>query len=200
MNDETSGQLTLTWRIPAYAQTNLWLESDSGTVQTEGEFGLFELPAPADVLTLRWGSGAGPALTQFRWGSDSLEWAGSVRVGGYVTALHITQLTGIDFPLAIVTVEGQPLKPAFQPYPNASQRQNVPYAAPDFFAGVDDDADEDVTTWLAGEDSALVGMAQDALLNNGQIYAFGSLAVEPQGWHKHFALPILLESVTLFTR
>jgi len=91
MNDELSGQLTSGWPLPGYAQGMLWLDTEAGTVQAEGAHGLFQLTAPSPLVTLRWGGEAGPALAQLRWRTDSLEWDGVVRIGGFVDALHLTE-------------------------------------------------------------------------------------------------------------
>src|SRR3954471_4373088 len=115
MNDQLSGQLG--WPIPVYARNLLWLESGAGVCKLEGAQGLFTLDAPAQVLTLRWGSAQGPALTQLRWHADSLEWDGSVRVGGYVDAMHSTELDDLPAPITILHLGGQPLKPEISAYP-----------------------------------------------------------------------------------
>ena len=63
MNDDLAGQLTSDWLIPDYAQKRLWLDSETGSAQCEGENGLFELDAPAQILTLRWNGDEGIPLT-----------------------------------------------------------------------------------------------------------------------------------------
>ncbi len=189
MNDQLSGQLG--GAIPAYARDLLWLESDSGVVKVEG--GLFTLAAPAQVLTLRWGGANGPALTQLRWRADSLEWDGSVRIGGYIDAMHVTDLG--EVPGTILHLGGQPLKPGIAGYPTRSARKHVPYPVPSFFDGIADEVTESVTTWIALEDSPVLALAQDALVSKLAVYCFGQLA---DRWHEHFALPILLEGMTLF--
>ena len=124
MNDQLSGQLG--WTIPAYARDLLWLESEAGAVRVEGAQGLFTLDAPAQVLTLRWGSADGPALTQLRWQVDSLEWDGSVRIGGYIDAMHITELDDLPAPITILHVGGQPLKPEVSAYPTRARAAQRP--------------------------------------------------------------------------
>lgn len=197
MNDETTGQLTSGWQIPAYARQLLWLTAENGSAKTAGEHGLFTLPAAAPVLTLRWGAADGAALSQLKWQPDTLAWDGTVRLGGYVEALHLTELPGIEAPVAIATVDGQPLRPHITPYPSAKQRQQ-PLARPDFFAGIDDSDDLTLTTWLISAESLLAGSLQDALTNRIRVYLFGKLPEDRSGWHKHLAMPILLEAVTLF--
>ena len=124
---------------------------------------------------------------------------GSVRIGGFVDSLHLTTVERTeDIAVALLTVGGQPLKPTFSPYPDMHDRHRVPYPVPSFEDGLADDIAEDVTTWLAPEDSALVTMAQDAMMNKLRVHCFGHLAPAAGGWHWHFGLPILLESLTLF--
>ncbi|MBI1259537.1 MAG: hypothetical protein GC204_18880 [Chloroflexi bacterium] len=195
MNDQLSGQLG--WTIPLYARNLLWLESEAGVVKVEGAQGLFTLEAPAEVLTLRWGSAEGPALTQLRWQADSLEWDGSVRIGGYIDSMHITELDDLPAPITILQLGGQPLKPAVNAYLPRAARRSIPYPVTSFFDGLAE-VDETVTTWMAFEDSAALILAQDALVSKLPVYCFGHMAEQEAGWHDLFALPIALEAMTLF--
>ena len=198
MNDELTAQLTSTWRIPPYAQTMLWLTGETvEPVQAEGEHGLFALDAPAPLLTLRWGGAEGSPLALLRWQADSLEWDGGVQSGGLVDTLHITAIPGAEYPIAVFSLGGRPLAPGVMPYPPAAARHRVPYVFPNFDEGLSE-AEEAVTTWLAPDDSPLVALAQDALVSRLGVYCFGHLADEESGWHEYFALPILLEALTLF--
>ena len=198
MNDELNGQLTSGWRIPAYARSLLWLDAESGVVKTEGEYGLFQLRDSAHLLTLRWGGADGPALTQFRWQPDSLNWDGSVRLGGFVDAMHLTEALDLTEALAILYLGGQPLKPSASPYPTYADRRRVPYPIPAFQDDVADQVEETVTTWMALADSPLMALAQDALVSKLRIFCFGRLAEAEAGWHEHFALPLVREALTLF--
>lgn len=193
MNDERSNQLTSRWPIPAYGQGMLWVDSDSGAAQAEGAHGLFQLPSPAPTVVVRWGGADGPALAQLRWRADSLDWDGAVRVGGFIDAMH---LTGEPYPIAVLHVGGQPLRDDTLPYPGAHQRARV--VAPSFADGLAGEVEESMTTWLAPDDSPLLTLAQDALVSKLRVYCFGHLADEAGGWHTHFALPVLLDAMTLF--
>ncbi|MDZ4763566.1 MAG: hypothetical protein SGI73_03370 [Chloroflexota bacterium] len=216
MNDSLTGQLTGNWAIPPYARAMLWIETSDALVQTQGEHGTFALPSPADLVTLRWGNdapsaaslgegeryevGAGTALARLRWKADALDWDGQVRIGGYIDTMHITPISGLDDERALVvlSVGGMPLLPSVQPYPDAAARRNVPYPFPAFREGMAEDVPETITTWLALDDSPVLTLAQDALVSKLRVYVFGRLADERAGWHKQFALPLLLESMTLF--
>jgi hypothetical protein len=121
-----------------------------------------------------------------------------VRVGGYVDALHITELDDLPAPVTILHVGGQPLKPGVSAFPGRASRRAVPYPVPSFFDGIADNIDETVTTWVALEDSAALTLAQDALVSKLGVYCFGRLAEQDAGWHDLFALPIALEAMTLF--
>ncbi len=198
MNDELNGQLTSDWTIPAYARDMLWVEGAGEVVQAQGKHGSFRLDAPSALVTLRWGGATGPALTQLRWQVDTLDWDGSVRIGGFVDALHVTEQIDLPEALTILHVGGQPLKPDTQPYPDFGQRKRVPYAMPSYFDGLAEDVDESVTTWMALSDSAVLVLAQDALVNKLRVYCYGSLAEDAAGWHEAFALPIVLEAMSLF--
>lgn len=198
MNDETTGQLTTDWRIPDYAQNNLWLDTEAESIRLVGEHGSFMLTMPAQRLILRWGSADGPALAVLRWQVDTLDWDGSVKIGGYVDALHLTELPDSRVPIGVVGVGGQPLHPTTVPYPTAAMRKSAVYTPPDYFAGVDETLDEASLMWLVGEDSPLLAMAENALLNKLRVWCFGQLADADGGWDDHFALPLLLESMTVF--
>ena len=189
-------KLCKTWKIPDYAQPYLSVMTDGGDeIDIIGEQGEFSVSDTATHIIIRWGNSP---LVQLSWQRDTLDWTGSVRVGGFVTAIHMTQLPAIDLSLAIITMEAYPLKQSVKPFLSSAERDQLPYAPSDFLDGIHDESDEGVTTWLAEIDSPLMAVMQDAMNQGHRVYAFGQLAGEEQGWHKFFALPILLESVTLF--
>lgn len=198
MNDHLAGQLTSDWRIPNYAQNRLWLDSDASSAQCDGTHGLFELDAPAQVVTVRWNGDDGVYLTQLNWQIDTLGWDGSVRLAGLVEAVHLTQLPQVDFPLAIVTISAQPLLPHTKPYPDATQRDLIRFVLPDYLAGVDDTLEPLATPLLTFADSPLVAIAQDALVQKHPLHIYGTLDDSDSHWHDFFALPIIWESVTVF--
>lgn len=198
MNDQLNGQLVLDWAIPTYAQDMLWLETDAGIVQTEGVQGLFTLPAPAEMITLRWGGAEGPALARLPWRADTLEWDGSVRLGGYIDALHIAPAGEVEGALVILHLGGQPLKPGRVPFTAGAARRALPYQPPDFFESIDQDVPESFTSWIALDDSPVLTLAQDALVSKLRVWCFGRLTADKARWHEHFALPIWLSEMTLF--
>ena len=200
MVETLRGQLAAPgWEIPRFARNLIWVEGTSGVgVWAKGECGLFSLAAASPWVILRWGGADGPVLAWLPWQEDTLGWDGAVGTGGYLDSMHVTEIPGLDFPIMVFCVAGQPLKHDWSPYPAAEVRADVPYTIPDFFGGLAVDTQETTTTWLVPEPSALVTIAQDALLNNLRLYCFGHLADDAGGWAKHFALPILLEAVTLF--
>jgi hypothetical protein len=198
MNDELSGQLAdARYPIPDYAQRCLWLQTEAEAVQVEGPNGLFRLTTPASMLVLRYGHENGPVLTVLKWKPDNLEWDGTVRVGGYVDALHLSDIPGFGA-VGLVYLGGQPLDAATSPVLPAKSRRLDSYESPDFYTGIVDDIDETTSMWLVGEDSTLLTMAQDALMNKMRVWFTGRLADHTSGWDRHFALPLLLEAITLF--
>jgi hypothetical protein len=196
MNDELSGQLG--WKIPDYAQGALWLETESGLFRVEGETGLFALAAPTQALTLRWGNEAGPALAHLKWKADNLKWNGVVRLGGMVEALHLMELPAMETSIAVIHFTGRPLRSDALPYAPPKQRQKASYTPPDFLESLEEAVEDTTTTWLVGDDSPLFSLAQDALTNKLRLWVSGRLAEASSGWETLFALPLLLESVTLF--
>ncbi|HEX2622038.1 MAG TPA: hypothetical protein VHL11_17900 [Phototrophicaceae bacterium] len=199
MNDELTGQLAAPdWQIPAYAQKALWLETDSGIYRTEGSQGLFQLDAPAQWVTVRWGHKAGPALVRLRWQPDSLDWDGTIRLGGMLDSLHLTGLAALEEVVAVLHLVGRPLQAEATPYPQPEDRQRAVYEPPDFLTSLADEIEDSGTTWLVSEDSPLMSLSHDALMNGLRVWFGGSLAEDNSGWEQFFALPLLLEEVTLF--
>lgn len=198
VNDALVGQLTQHWQIPEYAQNRLWVDSEASSAKCEGVQGLFELDAPAQILTVRWNSDEGIPLTQVNWQVDNLQWDGSVRLGGIVEAIHLTELSKVDFPMAIVFFSGQPLLPSTKPYPDVSQRDKSGFAIPEYIEGVDDSLVPMTVPLITFADSPLVGIAQESLVQKNPLHVYGRLDDSDANWHDFFALPIVWESVTVF--
>ncbi|MGB7340170.1 MAG: hypothetical protein WBC91_14835 [Phototrophicaceae bacterium] len=198
MNDDLAGQLTSDWLIPDYAKGRLWLDSDAGSARCDGMYGLFELQAPTQVVTVRWNSDTGIPLTQLQWQIDNLHWDGSVRLGGLVESVHLTEIKGIDFPMAIVAFSGQPLRPTTSPYADAGERHMASLPVPDYLEGVDDEIEPMIVPLITFADSPLVAIAQDALVQKHPLHIYGTLDNSDSAWHEFFALPIIWESVTVF--
>lgn len=186
------------WKLPTYAQPYITINTPIyQQLHVDSAVGKFEIEKMSEIVTVSWDNAP---LTQLAWQADSLDWDGSVRLGGFVTAIHFTYMAQLEMDLAVMTVEAYPLKPDVKPYLKATDRAKTPYQPTDFLSGVDDDQSEGVTTWLADMDSPLVGLMQDAMNQGYRVYAFGQLTSDEQGWQNLFALPILLESVTSFMR
>lgn len=191
MNDEHSGQLTSAWRIPPYAQGALWIEAEGSAVPTEGDYGLFTLPAPAQMLTVRWSRADGPALARLPWRVDSLDWDGTARAGGYIEALHLAAHAHDSHPITAIYLGGQPLKHTL----------NGPPTRPDFYSGLAADVGKSTTTWLVHHHSPLADLARQALLHGLRVHLFGRLLGEEGEdgtLREGFALPLLLQAITVF--
>jgi hypothetical protein len=198
MNDELTGALCDDFEIPAYALDRLWLDSESGAAECEGGSGLFTLEAPAQILTLRWNSPDGMPLTQLAWKADNLRWDGRIRLGGIVEAIHLTEIEDVEMPMALIFFSAQALKPEITPYPDASQRKLHRIQSPQFLDGIDELQNPMTVPLITFAESPLVPIAQESLMQHNPLYVFGTLAEEEDEWHKHFALPIVWESVTIF--
>jgi hypothetical protein len=169
-------------------------------VQARGEHGEFALRHPAEVVTLRWGGAEGSALARLKWRADSLGWDGRIGIGGYVDTLHMTAIDSDDgqIGLVVLSIGGMPLQPSAAPFPDASQRRAVPYPFPGFRERLCEDIEETVTTWIALADSPTLVLAQDALVSKLRVYAFGHLADADSTWDRALALPLMLDSMTIF--
>ena len=199
MDETLRAQLTSSrWNIPRYARGALWVESVTGeVVRVDGEQGHFQLSEPTQAIIVRWGSRTGPTLARLPWRPDSLDWDGRVWMAGYLDAIHMTEMPGADSQ-AVLFLGGKPLRQDHAPYPRATGRQRTPYAAPGFHTGLVNEVPECVTTWLVSLDNPLATVVQDALSNNLRLHRFGALANEASGWGDLFALPIVLQAITLF--
>jgi hypothetical protein len=195
MNDELTGQLTNTsWRIPGYLHGLLYLETDTETVSSEGPTGLFELSVPARKLNLRMGAEDGLPLAALQWEPDTLGWDGQIAIGGTVDAVTLLAHQGLS--IVVVTVLGRLLPIDYSPYPQPHHRgksDTEPPAFEDALLEVDDG----FYTFLLPEESALVSMAENALMNRLRISLHGRIATQNEGWHDLVALPLILEKTTL---
>jgi hypothetical protein len=205
MNDATTAQLCASRVLPAYAHGALWVSCGSETVRAEGPTGLFTLRSPAESgqpVRVRWGGAEGPLIALLAWQPDQLDWDGAVALGGYADALHTGTLPGMkadDDALTTLFISGRPLRPGAARFPAAEQRARVPYTRPMLHTDAidEDEADETVTTWLAWDGSSAMALAQDALVSKLPVLVFGRLAPAALGWHNAFALPLVLEGLTL---
>ncbi|MDZ4770174.1 MAG: hypothetical protein SGJ24_13675 [Chloroflexota bacterium] len=195
MNDQHSGQLCGAWTIPVYARGLLWIDSEAGAVAVEGDKGLFTLPAPADMLTLRWGGADGAVLARLPWRVDSLDWDGTIRLGGFFDTIHMAASGEIEGGIMVMHLAAYPLKPTSAPYPVA---RGGALMSPNFYDGIDDSVGETFTTWIATDDSPALTLAQDALVTKLQVWCFGRLTADKARWHERFALPIWLNEMTVF--
>lgn len=199
MNEERAGRLSAnSWSIPPYIQKALWLDNGAQSLQVEGELGLFEFKDPAPMLTLRWGAPDGVPVRHLAWQTDDLGWRGEVRVGGMVECIHYTEIPEAEALIGIVHISGHALAPQVAPYLSAARRMGAWYRSPDFYEGIVQDQDPALTTWLVPDDSPLMSLAHDALMNKMPLYLFGQLAKQESLWQKKFALPIIFESATIF--
>ncbi|MFW5748092.1 MAG: hypothetical protein ACOCYT_00615 [Chloroflexota bacterium] len=199
MNDECTAQLCSNWSIPAYLCDNLWIEGFSGTARAEGSNGLFELDAPSPEVTVYWRDvDTGVALACLPWQADSLEWDGRIKIGGYVDAMHLMQLGGLAQPVTVLYVGGQPLRYDVLAHPGPEARAGAHPLRPDFHSALMTHIPETYSTWLLTGDSPLLPLVQSAMTANQRLYCFGRLADDPSGWADHFALPIILEALTVF--
>jgi hypothetical protein len=199
MNDETRNQLTSPeiWTIPAYAQDMLYVDSISGSTKAYGATGEFELIARSDDVTVYWQDiQQGVALAHLDWKADSLDWDGSVKIGGYIDAIHMTDLNS-DQSVLIVELGGQPLLPSAKPHPIGKDRQTA-WVKPEFHTALSTNTPNCFSTWIITRDSPLARVAYDSMLNNFRLHCFGRLAGDQTGWDDLCALPILLESLTVF--
>lgn len=200
MNDETRNQLTSPeiWQIPAYAQDMLYVDSISGTTKAFNATGDFELITASPYVTVYWHEvHRGTPLAHLNWKPDSLAWDGQIKIGGYVDAIHMTDTTDKNPSAVIFHLGGQPLLPTTEPFPGATDRKTN-FIKTDFHSGLSVNTPDGFSTWIVAKDSPLARVAYDSMLNNFRLHCFGRLAGDGSGWDTLCALPILLESLTVF--
>lgn len=178
------------WAIPAYAQGNLWLADENSSVQPQGPQGDFTYQGEADALIVRWGRSDGPGLVRLERQADTLGWDGRVGIGGYIDAMHMRMFG--DEAVNLLYLGGQPLTQSYPPVASGA------FMPPDFHKGLVHEVADGVTTWLALTESPLAATANDAMLNGLRIYVYGRLADDDSGWGSVFALPLVLEAITIF--
>ncbi len=197
MNDELSGQLTSSWQIPPYAQEALWVQGEGFPVKAEGAHGLFHLEEPANQIVVRWGGIDGPPIVALPWQPDCLEWNGRVAIGGTIDALHI--LPTPQYGTALLYVSGRPLEADYHPYPRVDERLSAPYRTANFSDSLASLVDVGITTWLIpAEKNHLLGYLRDALLRELRVQIYGHLADAASGLGEEFALPLIIDALTVF--
>lgn len=198
MIDHLSGTLTVSDTIPYYAQEKLLLQGDGEVATISGASGEYSFTAvPSALLSLRWLEKDGPALGVFHWQPGSLEWDGSIRIGGYLDAIHFQPLPGTDHYVAVLYLGGQPLQSRLVTGASGSQPINIGQKA-DFHRGLSSYLPETVTTWILDQDHPLATQAQTVLLRNARMHLFGHLATDEDPVSTHFDLPIRLQAMTIF--
>lgn len=196
MNDERTNQLSQSWKIPAYAQSMLWVATEFETVPAQGDYGMFTLTQPTDKLQVRWGDADGVGLATLRWRADTLDWTGAVQIGGTIDAIHYMGADDEETTLAIVMVSGQVLLPGLRRFPRLGDGGRAQSRA-DFFDGVDRNDPLTLSTWVLGYQSPLFTLCQEALSSRLNVYLWGRLVEKGDG--RRLASPLILHELTLFT-
>ncbi|MEO0561218.1 MAG: hypothetical protein AAF125_03845, partial [Chloroflexota bacterium] len=137
----------------------------------------------------------GAALAQFAWEPDALGWRGDVAIGGTVESVTVLEVN--EVPLSVMSVVGVPLVPGAAAFANGSQRGQADFAPMTFEDGLTD-THEGFYTFLAPEGSALSVLAENALMSRLGLWLRGRISADAEGWHTTFALPLVLESGTVF--
>ena len=109
----------------------------------------------------------------------------------------MTESTAENPAAVIFYLGGQPLLPNTEPYPSAQDRPHK-FIKTDFHSALSVNAPDGFSTWIIPQDSPLARIAYDSMLNNFRLHCFGRLAGDGSGWDTLCALPILLESLTVF--
>jgi hypothetical protein len=192
---ETAGQLTRTFQIPVYAQDMLFIVTNSGSAQTEGEQGDFDLEFPVDGgAQLRWAAPNGPILASWdivkAW--STLNWDGHVKIGGFIERLHAHELGGLE--VVVFELVGGPFPGDHVSLPSLEDMRKGIFARPSDTEPLVQDQSYPL---IVLAESNLAALAQDALVSGLGVDAYASLASAAGGWHEIVGLPLLLDSLTL---
>lgn len=186
------------WKIPAYLQSHLYVETPHETVQAKGDVGLFTLTQATDTLDLVMGGAGGTRIARLAWQHGGLGWRGDVRIGGMVDSM--TLLTVNEQPLSAANVAGLLMKPNARPCVNAGKRGIADMEPMSYREGLFSlDDDEQLTTWVMPEGGGFAAMLESAMFNSSKVWMVGEVATEGSGLHTHFALPLVLQQLTVFS-
>ncbi len=200
---ELSGYLAASesdWRIPAYAQTMLWLGGNDASTRLEGGRGAFDLDVPDNgvgFLDLTWGVAGGPLLA--RWPvtlSDdtvTLGWRGMLAVGGFVERLHAFETRGLE--LVVAELEGALLPSNYPRLPTLEQMRRGVFVRDD--SGDSADMPEHSYPLIALAGSIHADYLHHAMISELAVDCFTTLGPADGLWHEIVGLPLLVDMVSL---
>ena len=179
--------------LPVYARDMLWLvgAEDSPAKIKAGD--VIELPNKAG--SLRWGTPDGSALIQWPAEAERIFWKGEVAVSGFVEVSHM--MSRGDLELMTLEVSGTPRASAVHRLPSWTDLRQKPYKRDEF--APNDDKARHWYAFLLPLESPLSDFAHHALVNGYAVDCYGVLAEDSAGFDEWLGLPILLESMTLYS-
>jgi hypothetical protein len=181
------------WRVPAYAQSMLWVQSGEQAAPAAGPLGKFSLDELNGDLRLTWGVAGGPSLAVWSAPASRLDWQGEVAVSGFVERLHVLEQHGLE--LVIAEIEGDRLPAGYSALPTLEQMRCAPFSrrdAPEMSA-----AREHTYTLIMLADSVHAEYIHHAMVSELAVDCFASLGPQDGHWHEIVGLPLLVESLSL---
>lgn len=220
-----TGRLTAPeYRLPAWAIDRLHLvlwdrdtgpEEPLGHAEASGPHGEFRFTltpdailtlaltghqqGPRQVVSVGWGDTLDPILAELPWPVEadpgvSLGWRGEVSVIGYVEQLHAQEvgelgLAVLELAAHVTPITYRRLPPL--PLPGLGDRHGLHVDRPL------EERPEQVYYALAEVESALVTLAQDALISNLKVVCVASLGEDEGRWDEVVNVPLLVEGISL---
>lgn len=168
----------MNWRVPAYAQDRFVIRTD------------------IDFVNLHWLDVNGPVLVYWEPPArgESINWDGTVSVGGFIERLHARRIAGVDF--IVAEVVGGAFPADYTNLPTMADMSAGIFARPPDIGPADVGQ---MYPFIFEADSHFAALAQDALVSRLAVDVIGHFAPDEDRWHEVCGLPLIADTLTLLS-